>query len=370
MENHGRHTNQEPVDEPTISVGRSGAHAYIPALDGVRGIAVITVILHHHQLLNMGWMGVDLFFVLSGYLITTILRGGRSGKNYWRSFWVKRVTRILPAFLLLLVFAIALGFRPTWLDLSAYLFTMGDLMAYLRPHNEVIAPVWSLAVEEHFYMLWPFAVCYLPKRTLLYLLGALIVFEPAVRAVTSLFTHNWAVFYYLTPFRLDGLGFGCMLALLLESPRLGRLIHKWSGPGVLMSIGMLLTFRMVLGVSYTFSGSTMTYNSSVYFLVACVSVCMIAYLLQHPASLPGRIAAWKPLVFLGTVSYGIYLYNALIEDATKRLFGFSDHKAIWIDTFLTVMLAWISYELYERPLIVWGRRLARAKETLPHEVAQ
>jgi peptidoglycan/LPS O-acetylase OafA/YrhL len=330
------------------------------SLDGLRGFAVILVLLCHHNYLKVGWMGVDLFFVLSGYLITTILRRTRHDQFFWREFWVKRVTRILPPFLLLLAATALLSFPSSPLQTLAYLLSFGDVLAYLRPTFEPLRSLWSLAVEEHFYILWPFAVRLLPRRHLLYILCTLVIFDPFVRAVASLFAHDWQFVYFLTPFRLDGLGFGCLLALAFESPRLSDLISEWSGRATISSIGLLAAFRIAFGHKFTRDNPTAIYNSACYSLVALISVCFIAYLITHPKTLVARVLSWRALVFTGTISYGLYLYQVLIRDALMRAYGFSVYTVFWIDIPIIFVISWLSFHFYEQPLIAWGKRCVKA----------
>jgi peptidoglycan/LPS O-acetylase OafA/YrhL len=160
-------------------------------LDGLRGIAVLLVLLHHHSFLNAGWVGVDLFFVLSGYLITTVLRRTHRDRFFWREFWIRRATRILPPFLILLFASALLGFSSSARQILAYLFSLGDVMAYTRPNFEPLQLLWSLATEEHFYFIWPFAVRFLPRRTLIFLLCALLIVEPVARGIGIFATRDW-----------------------------------------------------------------------------------------------------------------------------------------------------------------------------------
>ena len=107
-------------------------------LDGLRGVAVLMVFLLHHNYLNMGWMGVDVFFALSGFLITSILRRTREDERYWGEFWIKRVTRILPPLLLTIALVPIFGLHSNAGQLAAYVFSLGDYMAYSRPHYETL----------------------------------------------------------------------------------------------------------------------------------------------------------------------------------------------------------------------------------------
>lgn len=337
------------------------------SLDGLRGVAVLLVLFYHHHYLNSGWMGVDLFFVLSGYLITSILRRTRTDKSFWRGFWVKRFTRILPPFILLLLLTALLRFTLSWWQALAYLLSFGDVLAYTRPTFEPLRPLWSLAIEEHFYMVWPIAVRFLPRRTLIYILLSLVAFEPISRAVASLFTHDWQFVYFLTPFRLDGLALGSLLALGLESTSDANMIEKWSGLSTALFVAIWFSLRAVFGHDFTRDHPTAIYNSACYSLVSLVAFSLIAYLVSHPGSLLSRALTWRPLVFTGAISYGLYLYQVVIRETLTRTWRITDRQAFLIDTPIIFLMAWLSFHFYEKPIIVWGKKKAaiRSHELRP-----
>ena len=193
----------------------------INSLDGLRGIAILSVLLIHHGLFNNGWMGVDLFFVLSGFLITQLLRKDRFEPLFWKRFYIKRATRILPP--LVLTVALGYAFTPGAKALIAlgYLLSFSGFIELTRHHILALGPLWSLAVEEHFYLVWPFAVRFLSRRHLFFVLAVIIVGVPLLRLF---FSHPMPMaqlspIYFLTPFRIDEMAFGCLLAVLLESQR-------------------------------------------------------------------------------------------------------------------------------------------------------
>jgi peptidoglycan/LPS O-acetylase OafA/YrhL len=327
------------------------------SLDGLRGIAVLLVLLHHHSFLNAGWVGVDLFFALSGYLITTIIRRTRRDRFFWREFWIKRATRILPPFLILLFATALLGFGSSAGQTLAYLFSLGDVLAYTRPNFEPLRSLWSLAAEEHFYFVWPFAVRLLPRRTLIFLLCALLVVEPVARGIGIFATRDWQFVYFLSPFRLDGLGLGCLLALAFESPRLRSLLLRWSSSAALLTLGFWVLLRIIFRQDFTRDHPTVLYSSMCYSLIAFIAFCLVAYLLTHPTSTVTALLSLKPLTFTGRISYGLYLYQVIIREVMVARFHLSIRHAFWVDLPLTFVLAWISYVLMEAPLIAWGRRV-------------
>jgi len=166
-----------------------------------------------------GWLGVDLFFVLSGYLITTILLKKRDDDNYFRSFYARRVRRILPLYLVMLA-VMVIVFGAGWQFVAICMFFGANLLPIFGVVGPAPASVfWSLAVEEHFYFLWPLTVRRLRRRTLAIVCGTLILAEPTLRYVCSLrgiytYEYSW--------FRFDGLAMGALLALYLSSEIVSR----------------------------------------------------------------------------------------------------------------------------------------------------
>jgi peptidoglycan/LPS O-acetylase OafA/YrhL len=328
------------------------------SLDGIRGLAVLLVLLYHHAVLNMGWAGVDLFFVLSGYLITTILRRTRDDPGFWSEFWIKRFTRILPPLMILVLAAQFFIQRVSPLVGVAYLLSLGDILAYWRP-VESMTLLWSLAVEEHFYIVWPFAVRYVPRKRLLWALGVLLLVEPLVRLVVAqLFHHQWTFIYYLTPFRLDGLACGAMLSLALGVPRGKEWISRWSGRGSVSTALAWMIARLVFGNGFTRKANSSIYNSLCYSLVAIIAAFGIAYVLSHPEARVSRILAWSPLTFTGSISYGLYLYQLLVKALMIRYAHLGGTRLLLCDTLATFVLAWVSFVFYERPLLQWGKKRA------------
>jgi peptidoglycan/LPS O-acetylase OafA/YrhL len=336
------------------------------SLDGMRGLAAILILLHHHALLNSGWLGVDVFFVLSGYLITTIIRRDRADEFFWSNFWIKRVTRILPP-VVLLIAAMTLVFHLNILNVAAYLGSFGDVIAYIRPFTPAADTLWSLAIEEHFYMFWPFAVRYLERRSLIYLLSGIIVLEPLARAISCLFTKDWRFDYYLTPFRLDGLAFGSLLAILLESRATETLIRRWSSWCIALTCATWFVLRLSLGDEFTRPYASYTYNGLAYSIISGASFALLAYVVTHPDSRTSKMFAWRAMVFTGTISYGLYCYQIIIRDLVMTRLHISFKRALWVDLPLTYLVAYLSYRFYERPITLWGRSRQRVSAPRPKD---
>src|SRR5258707_5583221 len=192
----------------------------IVQLDGLRAIAVLAVFAQHAIKAPL-WMGVDLFFVLSGFLITGILLERKARQqSYFGYFYARRVRRILPPYILLMIVSslvFGLGWAEHWQWYVFFATNIGNALG--QSGHDSLNVLWSLAVEEQFYIFWPFVVLLLPERALAVVAAALIVIVPLLRAVaTPWFDTFWPI-YYLTPFRMDLLSAG---ALLAAAARRGR----------------------------------------------------------------------------------------------------------------------------------------------------
>lgn len=209
----------------------------IPELDGFRAIAILWVLLHHAAyafpnppgtleawprlvtfILSRGWLGVDLFFVLSGFLITGILLDSRRHAHYWRNFYARRVLRILPVYFVVLAICwIAYDGYSSYFVLSvAMLANFAGYFSAQIPHGPGV--FWSLAVEEHFYFIWPLMVWLLGLRALGVVAGLIVVFVPVLRGVAAaggmdieneIYVYSW--------FRFDGLALGALVAVWVRS---------------------------------------------------------------------------------------------------------------------------------------------------------
>ena len=230
-------------------MAKSTPAAIVPALDGVRGIAILMVMIYHytfrfaptttgekvlHSLGALGWSGVDLFFVLSGFLITGILLKNRGRRGYYSSFFIRRTLRIFPlyyAFLFVVMILLpaagmfdtpdlrALEGRQIWLWTYTQNVAVAIAGEWLFNVDWVnLNHLWSLAVEEHFYLFWPFIVAALSPRNLLRLCLGVVAVVPLARFVALAAGISPLATYALTPFRADALMLGGALAVVLSQP--------------------------------------------------------------------------------------------------------------------------------------------------------
>jgi peptidoglycan/LPS O-acetylase OafA/YrhL len=336
----------------------------IQSLDGLRGIAILSVLLIHHSLFNNGWMGVDLFFVLSGFLITQILRREADEPFYWRRFYVKRATRILPPLVLTVILGYVFTPKAHLLAAVGYLLSLSGLIELTPYHILPLGPLWSLAVEEHFYLLWPFAVRYLPRKHLLLILSVTIAVVPLLRMY---FSHPMPMaeltpVYFLTPFRIDEMSFGCLLAILLESQSSLAFLKQWSKWLFFLSSGTYLVIWSSLHHVLYFPGAhTKFFDATGYTLVAVICFSAVAHVRLNRDNWVSRVLSFAPLAFVGRISYGIYLYHLLIKTLVMWTMHITSQQMALLGDFpLVLLVSWLSFKYYESPIIEWGKHRADA----------
>lgn len=355
-------TASPSVSPPSSPASRAAPHR-LERLDGIRAVAILLVIGAHTVLSWHGWEGVHLFFVLSGFLITGILRRARHDTFFWRPFYIKRATRILPPLLLCLIFGYFLFRPPLWVAALYGLFAANIIVVFAKHlMGGGLIVLWSLSVEEHFYLFWPFAIRFLRRRHLLILCSLLLIAEPIARLIAGMHYTELAFTYMLTPFQLDGLVAGSMLSLLCEEDSSRAAIARISRPAALLFLASYLGLT-ILWKPFTLESNSLLFKSLGYSLVALTSAAIIAAVYLHPRSIVSRILASWPMVFLGTISYGLYLFHPelinLVQKVSLHIYGRPRNwRSTCIGLALAILMSWLSFHLYERPLILWGRRLA------------
>ncbi len=333
------------------------------SLDGMRGIAISLVFAFHFHVLPQGWMGVDIFFALSGYLITTIILGERRERRFWQIYWARRVARIVPALLLALGLAYAcFRFPPV---LWSYFLLAGANLAEMKYHvllGEIGLPtLWSLAVEEQFYLIWPTLVRRAGKRTLMLVLAGILLAGPPARLFALTFGEpgKYATLF-LTPFRLDGLAAGSLLAIAMATENSRVWIARKVGSLAPLAWFVLIAFMPLL----TYEKHTSLCITLGFSIVSLASAATIAHLVLLPGSALSRTLSFKPLAFLGRISYGIYLFHMLVKASLIHLAnarGYEHNKRLMILSIpLTILVSWASFALYESPISEFGKRLIRS----------
>ncbi|HEY8056377.1 MAG TPA: acyltransferase [Terriglobales bacterium] len=342
--------------------------AHLPSLDGLRGLAIILVLLHHCQprlislglgsLAAWGWIGVNLFFVLSGFLITGILLDERGTRHLFRNFYARRGLRVWPLYFV--VFPLVywgMGPHDSWSGGAAgWIFFLLYIQNLSPGLSGTLYPTWSLAIEEQFYLVWAPLVRFLSPRALAGLLVGVLAVGAGIRMHAVLTPVN-------TLYHLDGLAAGSLLALL---------IRLWpSGYKQWRRVGMATT--VVGGLGWLWSNAWAPAYLNTALGVAFAGVLLLAALAPNAAGLNLR-----PLRFVGKISYGLYLVHMPIF---ALLGGLDEHMdrihAGAAGDLLIVVVRWTAALLvagmfwygFERPILRLKRYFRPAAVAAPAVVA-
>lgn len=330
----------------------SNAHGRLPQLDGLRALAFTAVFLTHSLHVKMMWVGVDVFFVLSGFLITGILRRSRQEPDYFRSFYWRRFLRIFPAYYLFLI-SYFLFIDPANIDRApvygAFVSNFNESFHWFEPLSSLTV-LWSLAIEEQFYLCWPLVVWSCSRGALVRVCLALMVAAPMARLGFTYSEAERLPAYFLTPCRVDLLAAGALLALLQESLSPEQ-FKRWSGRAPLLGVVCLATFLALAYLLEDFrtGANHPLYNTLAFSLIVGIALSVVAYLVPRGSGFAGRVLSSRPLVFLGSISYVCYLVHHLVLDRLELL-GFPALKTAVMAYALTVLLATASWYLLERPM--------------------
>jgi peptidoglycan/LPS O-acetylase OafA/YrhL len=383
----------------------------ITNLDGIRGIAIILVMLLHYRnygegfpavtfldrqverLVLSGWMGVDLFFVLSGFLITGILSDSKNNSGYFRKFYMRRFLRIFPLyygflFALLLVLPLIdaegaefqLQFREQiwyWTYLINWKVGLGDWPQYFG-----IAHFWSLAIEEQFYVVWPAVVYFSSPKRLVLICLLIVIASPIFRLIMA--DKGFDLAYVLTFSRMDALAIGGLIAIMTLSSKGLELLKRIMWPALIITfllLGSLFIWKKSLAME---DYHTFTLGLSV---IAVFFGALISFAILMPSHRGlGRIFSSKPLRFFGKYSYALYVFHHLVAIYLPK-FGFSI-KSIptlggsdlpgflifsLVATVLSSLLALASWHLWEVHFLKFKKhfeyeRSQRRLEHLPAEI--
>jgi peptidoglycan/LPS O-acetylase OafA/YrhL len=353
---------------------------HMPELDTIRGLAILGVLLYHgfywardlsfysgwHRtflmLMSPGQFGVNLFFVLSGFLITGILLHSRPRQDYFRRFYLRRALRILPPYYLTLLLLVV--FKMTSLGFLAVSLAFSSNMAALFGLTISYGVLWSLAVEEHFYLFWPSIVRRISDTGLFWLLGALLLLSPLSRLYyfrLVLREPADAGYASFTWNHLDGLALGAIFAILVRRPGWGRQ-QVWKLAVGLMLLGVLLT-----AIGYPFGILTRTTQAGIalqYVPWNLASAGLLGLFLWIGTGPWKAIVAPRPLTFLGKISYGLYLYHVLVFQGFQWIavrIHFNERlrlslwEQIWARMLLAgsaaILAAYVSRRYFEEPFL-------------------
>jgi peptidoglycan/LPS O-acetylase OafA/YrhL len=310
-----------------------------PALDGLRGVAILMVLLLHlapfgHELpaptvlvdraflhaARIGWIGVDLFFVLSGFLITGILYDTKGSANYFRQFYARRVLRIFPLYYgVLAIFLIILPalFPQHWVlrDLKtdaawywSYLYNMKVAATGYRP-SSALGHLWSLAVEEQFYLVWPLVVLALTTRRLLIACVVAVVTALVCRIALSVTGYTVLVNVW-TLSAMDALAIGAFIAVVARQPRGRATMRRWAAPTATIAgvpLAVLFVGEAVSLVPHRVLATVGHTLIAIFF-----GAILVLVLTSAPTSTIGKAAGNPVLGFFGKYSYALYIFHPLL----------------------------------------------------------
>lgn len=353
----------------------------IPELDGFRAIAVWMVFVNHmmkgwplshtdsawmprwlFRIADHGWLGVDMFFILSGLLITGILIDTRGESRYFQKFYARRTLRILPLYFTCLAIMYWAYPGNASYFLACLLFVQNFVFAFGIPTPTGPGVFWSLAVEEHFYLIWPWLVRFATNRVVFIAASLLIVLTPLVRAYArsqgadmdgEIYVYSW--------FRFDSLALGAMLALWLRSPLFNRpFAHK-------LTLGFAAVFLLGTAIGYPYgvlSAGSVAAAGFRYVQAECLfagmMVLALAYrdtpwtaILRHPFALFS--AGLSYCIYLIHVSVALFYYWLLSQLGINELTAFGAPGSLFARSLfvfaVSIGLAWLSQRYLEAPFL-------------------
>ncbi len=357
----------------------AGKPKHLPSLDGIRGLAIVMVLLTHFgnsladepaveesikQILHRGWYGVDLFFVLSGFLITGILIDSLNSRSYFSTFYIRRILRIFPLYYFFLFFLYAIrrplvgwiwGYDPMpGVDLRWHLAYLSNWRADRGLNPDEATHMWSLAIEEQFYLVWPMIVYLVPRRLLGYVCLAGIACALGLREVLVLRHSWWEMLHRFTPVRMDTLLMGALMAIAYRDETwrarcsrfllpVGFFFGAWFFAG---QVGLTARFhnRVISSIAETLDWST----------APAAFACLVFW--AATGGRESRFLTSRLMTTFGRYSYGIYVWHVF----AWRLFPSTmiegrplPVKLLYILLLVVVscVFAWFSWNLLEQPFL-------------------
>lgn len=388
------------MNDPTFANANSlsesaGPRGHLPALDALRGLAILAVTAYRFRevpsdggtldaiaakTLNLGDRGVDLFFVLSGFLITGILWDARGQAGYFRNFYIRRGLRIWPLYFGVLVVVLLILPRLLVGTSSALAQPPEDsLWLWLHASNWIMAwegrwlgrgfdHFWSLAVEEQFYLFWPLAICGLSRRNALWLCGGCVVLAVGLRTWLAIVGWPHPAADVFTLCRLDALAMGAWIALYIRGPHHAVLLQRSIPWLIAVGVGLTLLSMRALRLLPAPFGAIIHDNSFLWTGLACVGILLAA--LRDHGAIARRFWHHPWLRAAGKYSYGWYVFQGLLQPDFLAL-GLGDAIAavtgsavlgrggqILLGGGLSLLLAMLSWRFFESRFLALKDRLA------------
>lgn len=347
---------------------------HFEGIDGLRGIAAIAVILFHlypHSIINLGWAGVDFFFVISGFLITNILINQKDNRNYFKVFYIRRSIRIFPVYFLVVTPFLFLFIMKDGLNLNiiSYFLYFQNFTAIYNDYLPFLGHTWSLAIEEQFYLIFPVIVYFTPIKKLKFTFILLIFLSILLRWYFAY--KEFHIYFQSTMLfsRADSLLFGGLLPVLyIEKEKIDKMIAILKR-NLIIGIVLLIIF-IAWQVAFLgsenflkdFGNNNLKANTVGQFkftilgLIFSAIVGIVAYDNSLITLNIKRILESKILKDLGKISYGLYLFHYPILNLTRYLsikLGVSPqwYIIIFINLLFTIIVSKISWKFFEEPIL-------------------
>lgn len=355
---------------------------HIPVLDGLRGMAIIMVVFFHYWTMaivpfgkfskiiigfsSLFWSGVDLFFVLSGFLIGGILIRNRQSPNYFKTFYIRRFTRIFPIyFLSLAIFLIARNVAffeqiPDLVKSPIPILPFGLFVQnfFIIPSNLTptwLVPTWSLAIEEQFYLLIPLFIYLISPKKMPFFIFCLIIIAVIIKII-----YGRSISDFYTPERYAGLLLGILVAFMYNTPNYWNWVLKY---------GKIWPW---IGVSIFFIGAFLIKNNKenvifVFIWLALFYAFLLIYLLSNQNSVFAKICKLNWLKLWGKYSYGIYIIHipayyilnfVLFGESKLVINEYSDLLKPIVSLVISFILAFLSYQFLEKRFLIYGKKFS------------
>lgn len=343
---------------------------YMIQLDGLRALAIVSVLVHHflpndfplNGIFHVGPLGVRLFFVISGFLITGILFrckdnlcSNSSGTLFTlKNFYARRFLRLFPIYYLVIAVTCFFAFNQIKPSLVWHLVYASNIYFSINNYDALTAHFWSLAVEEQFYLIWPFIILFTPQNHLLKVLLTLLALGPVSRLIfVALNLADGNREYIFTTTCFDSLSLGALLSFqqhyTLNSNRASKYFTHFC---FFFGGALFLLFTIKSNTFDPVESTTLSVTFASMFFVG-----IVGYAAQGFIGIAGKFLEAKPIVLVGRISYGIYVYHLLIAYSLPKIFnwlGLVYPSSIWIIFFLklltTIVIAIFSWNYIEKPI--------------------
>ena len=371
------------------------ASTRVPQLDGLRGAAIGLVLLFHYgvplvgsrilgSIVSLGWIGVDLFFVMSGFLIGGIVIAKRDAANFYAVFYLRRFLRIFPLYYLLLLIVtvcVALGWmRHSHIPLGLYAVYLQNIATALTHDYGLtwLQVTWSLAVEEQFYLLLPILVAVTPRKFLghVLLLGVFIAILCRISGYLIPVQHPRDFARFFTLCRIDDLFYGVLLAVAVRNERIAATIRSHRAR---LNIGaLLLLVGFLAALAFDSQGQSEVFTCTIGLtLLGPLFLCVVVLAVMHDGSLVWSVMKGRALGWIGRRAYAIYLFHMPVILGLQALykrhqFHHFGAALAFPALMLTLCLAAASWNFIESPLINIGhrRRYGRGARTVAFNRAE